>query len=162
MRWSVQAAKGVETVAVKACGVLLRQEDQVCLGHTPKSSLAANQTAPCQRGPARHRIQHAVEYSSASSRCLHWSLDAYDAVHPRCLCLTSSCHLTQDAFHSEVAILKACRNKNIVAYIADYVDDERTWLIMEYMEVWPLTDNGSHGVPFAVLQHSARHILALG
>jgi len=26
-----KAVKGVETVAVKACGVLLRQEDQVCL-----------------------------------------------------------------------------------------------------------------------------------
>jgi len=54
---------------------------------------------------------------------------------PPPLCLDAHCRLRQDAFHSEVAIRKACRNKNIVAYIADYVDDERTWLIMEYMEV---------------------------
>ena len=46
----------------------------------------------------------------------------------------------QDAFHSEVAILKACRNKNIVGYLGDYVDDERTWIIMEYMEVQTIID----------------------
>ena len=42
-----------------------------------------------------------------------------------------------------MAILKACRNKNIVTYLADYVDDERTWLIMEYMEVWPVPEVAS-------------------
>ena len=59
------------------------------------------------------------------------------------LVATEHCTLLsdQDAFHAEVSILKACRNKNIVAYVADYVDDERTWLIMEYMEVWLLVDN---------------------
>ena len=41
----------------------------------------------------------------------------------------------QDAFHTEEAIVKACRNKNIVGYLGNYVDDERTLLIMEYMEV---------------------------
>ena len=41
----------------------------------------------------------------------------------------------QEAFQREVAILKACRNRNIVAFLGEYVDTERTWLIMEYMEV---------------------------
>ena len=44
----------------------------------------------------------------------------------------------QEAFKREVAILKACRNRNIVAFLGEYVDAERTWLIMEYMEVGPL------------------------
>ena len=34
-----------------------------------------------------------------------------------------------------MAILKACRNRNIVGFLGEYVDNERTWLIMEYMEV---------------------------
>ena len=34
-----------------------------------------------------------------------------------------------------MAILKACRNRNIVAFLGEYVDAQRTWLIMEYMEV---------------------------
>ena len=78
------------------------------------------------------------------------SPDANSDVHPHWLRLIAHCRLTQDAFHSEVAILKACRNKNIVAYIADYIDDERTWLIMEYMEVWPQVDDGVEGLRFSV------------
>ena len=34
-----------------------------------------------------------------------------------------------------MAILKACRNRNIVAFLGEYVDSQKTWLIMEYMEV---------------------------
>jgi hypothetical protein len=34
-----------------------------------------------------------------------------------------------------VALLKACRNRNIVAFLGEYVDSEKTCLIMEYMEV---------------------------
>ncbi len=45
--------------------------------------------------------------------------------------------MLQEAFKSEVAILKACRNRNIVGFLGEYVDTERTWLIMEYMEVGP-------------------------
>ena len=43
--------------------------------------------------------------------------------------------MVQEAFKREVAILKACRNRNIVGFLGEYVDTERTWLIMEYMEV---------------------------
>ncbi len=46
--------------------------------------------------------------------------------------------MLQEAFKREVAILKACRNRNIVGFLGEYVDTERTWLIMEYMEVGPL------------------------
>ena len=84
---------------------------------------------------ACHLVQHAMlckmPHSGASVAFLKHVANLY----PHSLCLDAHCRLTQDAFHMEVAILKACRNKNIVAYIADYVDDERTWLIMEHMEV---------------------------
>jgi len=84
---------------------------------------------------ACHLVQRAMFCSYASQRCRCCLLEARHQSLPPPLCLDAHCRLRQDAFHSEVAIRKACRNKNIVAYIADYVDDERTWLIMEYMEV---------------------------
>ena len=41
----------------------------------------------------------------------------------------------QALFQREVSILKACRNKNIVSFLGQFVQDQKTWLIMEYMEV---------------------------
>jgi len=44
-------------------------------------------------------------------------------------------HTAQARFHREVAILKACRNRNIVSFLGQFAHDQQTWLIMEYMEV---------------------------
>ena len=43
--------------------------------------------------------------------------------------------MLQTRFHREVSILKACRNKNIVSFLGQFTHDQKTWLIMEYMEV---------------------------
>ena len=100
-----KAMKGVETVAVKVCGMLLNEVDQV------RSSMGCRRS--CGSTPP----------AEASGR-------------PAILRNTNPSLLNvQEALQREVAILKACRNRNIVAFLGEYVDTERTWLIMEYMEV---------------------------
>ena len=67
--------------------------------------------------------------------------------------------LRQALFVREVSILKACCNKNIVAFLGQFVQDQRTWLIMEYMEVRRNETEPKHGGSTEYLQFAPRPFL---
>ena len=135
MTWVCQPAvykalKGVETVAVKSCQSVVNEREEVRSGWPCLTSLGQqfSSNLPCE---------------SPCTLCCPLMLRSL--VHCCCSNATglhkeqwASCglvHAAQARFHREVAILKACRNRNIVSFLGQFADDHQTWLIMEYMEV---------------------------
>jgi serine/threonine protein kinase len=111
--------KGVETVAVKVCGMQLNEDDKAC-------------SLICTLRISVRAISEEDQYGRL--KCMDVPCDSTHSGTATHTC-GAVVMRTQEAFQREVAILKACRNRNIVSFLGEYVDTERTWLIMEYMEV---------------------------
>ncbi len=127
---SVQGAEGCGDGRVKSCQSLVNEREEVRSGRLRLTSLAAKPGSVFS-----YRCTVNTKLSPNVRFCKHrYCSDAAGLRRPR----WASCrveHTAQARFHREVAILKACRNRNIVSFLGQFAHAQHTWLIMEYMEV---------------------------